>query len=543
MKRFIETPTKKIFDLIVVGGGITGAAVAYDAALRGLSVALVEKGDFGGATSAATSKMIHGGLRYLANGEFRLVRESLRERRILSNIAPNFVYPIPVLISNGNRSIKIGMFLYDILSFDKGWTWDDGKKLPCHHSLAASRVMALEPEIRKEVVKESVVYHDCLSIAPERLTLAFIRSAILCGAVVANYARAEGFLFSGGKKISGVHVTDLVNNRPVDLTGRLVVNCCGPWADILIRQLENEISDKRVRCSEGIHVITGKLVNHHIVSHITSENKHVFLVPWRNHTLIGTTDREYVGDPDDFRISAEAILSLIADANRLLNDKHAILREDVLFAYGGLRPLVEDQTTDVYHSSRRYEIYDHAADGLEGLITVEGGKYTTSRNLAEQVMKTVGKKLKHPLAKCRTGSSYLSGCEIGNMEGFIRRIIGENKDFDAKTVEWIGRNYGTHYGLILEMARKDKKLATPLNDDGEIPAQALYAVRNEMALTLGDILFRRTGIGTLGHPGQEALHAIVDTAASHLKWDSARKAREIESVEERYIFPGWPTDI
>ena len=537
MKRFIETPTKKTFDLIVVGGGITGAAVAYDAASRGLSVALVEKGDFGGATSAATSKMIHGGLRYLANGEFRLVRESLRERRILSNIAPNFVYPIPVLISNGNRSIRIGMFLYDLLSYDKGWTWDDSKKLPCHHSVAPSRVMALEPVIREEAIRDSVVYHDCLSIAPERLTLAFIRSAIWCGAAVANYTRADRFLFSGRKKISGVQVTDLANNRPVDLTGRLVVNCCGPWADLLIRQLEKEKSDKRVRRSEGIHVITGKLVNHHIVSHITSEKKHVFLVPWRNHTLIGTTDREYIGDPDDFRVSAEAIRSLIADANRLLSDKHAIRREDVLFAYGGLRPLVEDQTTDVYHSSRRYEIYDHAADGLEGLITVEGGKYTTSRNLAEQVMKTVGKKLQHPLGKCRTGSSYLAGCEIANMERFVRRITGENKDFDAKTVESLGRNYGTQYGCILDMARKDRRLAKPLNDDGEIAAQALYAVRNEMALTLGDILFRRTGIGTLGHPGQEALHAVADTAAACLGWDKARKTREIETAEARFVLP------
>ncbi len=177
----------------------------------------------------------------------------------------------------------------------------------------------------------------------------------------------------------------------------------------------------------------------------------------------------------------------------------------------------------MYHSSRRYEIYDHAADGLEGLITVEGGKYTTSRNLAEQVMKTVEKKLQHPLGKCRTGSSYLAGCEIADMERFIRRIIRENKDFDAKTVESLGRNYGAQYGRILEMARKDRRLAKPLNDDGEIAAQALYAVRNEMALTLGDILFRRTGIGTLGHPGKEALHAIADTAAACLGWDKREK--------------------
>ena len=537
MKRFIETLPEKRFDLIVVGGGITGAAVAYDAASRGLSVALVEKGDFGAATSAATSKMIHGGLRYLANREFRLVRESLRERRILENIAPNFVYPLPALISNGNRDIRIGMFIYDLFSFDKGWTWDESKKLPCHQSLSFSRVMALEPAIRKEAVRDSVVYYDCLSISPERLTLAFIRSAVRYGAVIANYAKAERFLFSGRKKISGVSVMDLAEDRPVDLTGRLVINCCGPWADILLEKVKNEKADKRVRRSEGIHIITRKLVNHYMVSHITSGGGHVFLIPWRNHTLIGTTDREYIGDPDDFRVSGEAISTLIGHANRLLNEENAIRREDVLFAYGGLRPLVEDRTTDVYHSSRKYEIYDHAADGLEGLITVEGGKYTTSRNLAEHVMKTIQKKLNRPLGKCRTGCSYLAGCEITDMEQFIQGIILENKDFKPETVASLGRNYGTEYGRILDMARKDRRLAKPLNADGEIPAQALFAIRNEMALTLGDILFRRTGIGTLGHPGKEALHTIADTAASCLKWDSARKGREIETVEERYILP------
>jgi glycerol-3-phosphate dehydrogenase len=537
MKRFIEKAPAKTFDLIIVGGGITGASVAYDAASRGLSVALVEKGDFGGATSAATSKMIHGGLRYLANKEFRLVRESLRERRILENIAPNFVYPTPALISNGSRDVRIGMFIYDLLSFDKGWTWDEGKKMPCHKALSFSRVTALEPAIRKEAIRDSVVYHDGISIAPERLTLAFLKSAVRCGALVANYARVDGFLFSGSKNISGVRVTDLAENRTIDLTGRLVVNCCGPWADILLGKLKNEKTDKRARRSEGIHVITRKLVNHHIVSYITPAGKHVFLIPWRNHTLIGTTDREYIGDPDDFRVSGDAISTLLGDANLLLNDKNAIRHKDVLFAYGGLRPLLEDQVADVYHSSRKYEVYDHGANGLEGLITVEGGKYTTSRKLAENVMKIVETKLKCELGKCRTGSSYLAGCEIRDMERFVQRIIMENDDFEPKTVEFLGRNYGTEYGRVLDIARRDRSLANPLDDDGEIAAQALFAIRNEMALTLGDILFRRTGIGTLGHPGKEVLQTITDVAATSLKWDHARKKREIETVEERFILP------
>jgi len=200
VKRFIESYDGQPFDLIVVGGGITGACVAYDAAGRGLKVALLEKKDFGWATSAATSKLIHGGLRYLANLEIGLVRESLRERRILENIAPNFVYPLPFLVPTyeGRKSnkwlIETGMILYDILSFDKGKTWDKAKKIPGHQSLSREEALREEPNLREEGLTGAAVYYDCQSICPERLTLAFVKSAEKSGAQVANRAEVTGFL-------------------------------------------------------------------------------------------------------------------------------------------------------------------------------------------------------------------------------------------------------------------------------------------------------------------------------------------------------------
>ncbi|MGB4269834.1 MAG: FAD-dependent oxidoreductase, partial [Spirochaetota bacterium] len=220
MKRFIEQDTKENFDCIVIGGGITGAAVAYEAASRGLNVALLEKNDFGWATSAATSKLIHGGLRYLNYFEFGLVRESLRERRILENIAPNLVYPFPFMIPNYNRLennrwvLKIGMILYDILSYDKGFTWDKSKKIPMHFTLSKEKALQEEPNIHPEGLTAATVYYDCQSIFPERLTLAFIKSAVEYGAKVANYAEVVNFSYTNNS-ITGVIVHDKLTNREV----------------------------------------------------------------------------------------------------------------------------------------------------------------------------------------------------------------------------------------------------------------------------------------------------------------------------------------
>ncbi len=218
MKRFIEEPGNYDYDIIIIGGGITGAAVAYEAASRGLKTALVEKKDFSCATSAATSKLIHGGLRYLANAEFGLVRESLKERRTLENIAPNFVYPIPMMMvhdtvcpKNNPLEIGIGLRIYDALSYDRNRTWDKSKKIPAHRRISSSEALVLEPGIFAQGIKSASVFYDCSNIFPERLTLAFIKSAVHHGAQVANYARVEGFITGSSGKVEGVKVNDLLN--------------------------------------------------------------------------------------------------------------------------------------------------------------------------------------------------------------------------------------------------------------------------------------------------------------------------------------------
>lgn len=536
MKRFIEDYRGEAFDLIVIGGGITGAAVAYDAASRGLSVALVEKNDFGWATSAATSKVIHGGLRYLKTYEFGLVRESLAERRIMENIAPNFVYPMRFMFTNPTPAMKIGLTLYDLIAFDKEFTWDKSKKIPNHYHLSRERVIEEEPNAKREGLKDARVYYDCLSICPERLTLAFIRSAVHYGARVSNYARVEDFSIEQGNRVTGIVVRDLMNDGVHVIKGRVTVNCTGPWADIVLKLAKKADASEKIRRSEGIHLIVKKLIKNHGVGTMTKKG-HFFLIPWRGHSLIGTTDKEYPGDPDSYHVTRQSIQELLDTVNKDFGNDDPIRYEDVLFAYGGLRPLIDAGATDVHTTTRKYEIYDHEGEGLSGLITVEGGKYTTSRNLARNVMKFVEKRLGRKLVGCRTHKQRLIGSEIDDIEKFIESVIRANKDFGVTTVEYLGRNYGTEYNSVLNLARKDPRLAETVNDDGEILAQAAYAVRNEMALTLGDILFRRTGIGTLGYPGKEVLTKVADITSQELGWSSEKKEKNILEAEKAFRLP------
>jgi glycerol-3-phosphate dehydrogenase len=539
LKRYIEERGPDKFDLVIVGGGITGAAVAYIAAARGLTVALFEKKDYGGATSAATSKLIHGGLRYLANGELKLVRESLRERRILGNIAPNFVYPLPFIMPMYKRwrgniwKMLIGMYLYDLLSYDKKDTWDRSKKLQNHRLINHRKTIRVEPNIRMENLRNAFYFFDYQSIFPERLTLAFIKSAAEYGASVSNYTSVEGFIFGEGKKITGVKVKDMFNGREKEVHADLVINCGGTWADkILGLAAGTDNLIHRVKRSEGIHIITKKIAGHHVVSLQKDDGGHMMIMPWREHSLIGTTDKEFLGDPDEYRVSMESIDEIIENVNTYYGRK--ISREDIIHAYGGLRPLVDDQTKGSYETSRKYEVYDNAADGIGGMITVEGGKYTTSRSLAREVLKMISEKLNRTLADSVSDNLYLSGCEIRDMKQFMIRQHLNYKDFSRSTVEYVSRNYGTESQVVFRLARSNPRFAEVVTHDGEILAEVVYAIQFESAKTLRDIMLRRTGIGTLGNPGNAVIDKIASLAAGMMGWSEKRKEEEIASLIKVY---------
>ena len=546
MKRFIEKYRGEEFDLIVIGGGITGATVAYEAASRGLSVALIEKSDFGSATSAATSKLIHGGLRYLSTYEFGLVRESLKERRVLTNIAPNFIHPVSFLFAVYKKDkvpnflMKIGMLLYELFSFDKNWLWDKSKKMPYHKSISPEQIIELFPNVLRDGLTGGQMYFDCSSHSPERFTLAFIKSAINYGASVANYAKVEDFIMEEGAKmktVKGVRIIDEISGEKHTINAKLVINCAGPWADILLDKVTKNGGSKELRRSEGIHFITKKLINKHVLSGSTALGKHFFLLPYRNYTLIGTTDKEFMGNPDEYKITKKAIEELLNDVNNSFGNSEKIKYEDIVYAYGGLRPLVEDQAEDVYHSSRKYEITDEKKNGIEGLITVEGGKFTTSRMLAEKTIDKALKILLLPKKKSISENNYLYPCNIDNFGEFVAKKQKQYAEFLPEQIEYLTKSYGTEIDEIFSIIRENESYKEKLNRDGENLAQVQFAIRNEMAVTLSDIMLRRTGLALLGHPGKETMESVAKLAAKELNWDDVRLANEIDKMEKILQIP------
>jgi len=296
-------------------------------------------------------------------------------------------------------------------------------------------------------------------------------------------------------------------------------------------------SKHQIRRSEGIHIVTHKPLSRHAVVMWTPSGRHFFMIPWRGLMLIGTTDKEYVGDPDAYRVTRASIEELIRDTNDSIGDGR-LRYEDLVFAYGGLRPLVDAQTEGTYASSRKYEIYDNAETGIQGLVTVEGGKYTTSRHLAVSVVKLLETKLGLPRKRSRTHKEYLAGCEIASVKRFMQRLDETYRlDFGPATREYVGMSYGTESAALFGLARGEKALGRVLNPEGQMLAAAAHAVRAEMARTLNDILFRRTGLGNVGHPGEDVLLRVSDLAARELGWDDSRRCAEMASAEQALKLP------
>ncbi|MFA6574769.1 MAG: glycerol-3-phosphate dehydrogenase/oxidase [Nocardioides sp.] len=523
VERFVEGPVRDSVsvDVLVIGGGITGAAVAHEATSRGFRVALVEASDYGGATSAATGKLIHGGLRYLKQLEVRLVRESLRERRYLSNIAPNLVDSYPIVMPDANLVAHLGLTAYDVLSFDRNRVMDPAKRIPRHRRLPGG----------------ALLYHDCLMISPERLTLAFVRSAAAAGALVANHARVEELL-TRGRDVVGARVRDELSGRTLEVRAAAVVNATGPWAfDTLAGTpaTRDAAGDPPAVRSEGIYLLTRQLTDV-MTLHVTPHG-HFSCAPWRGHSMIGPTEKAYRGAVSDWRLTRESVEEFLATINRAGLLPVTLGLADVEHAYGGLRPLTEAAGEDTYHASRASEVVDHAEHGVGGLLTAAGGKYTTSRGFAEQLMPLVARKVGRPAAPSRTATSPLHACQTGPIEAYVAASIARNRDFAPETVRYLARHHGTEHDAVLDLARAEPALAETVDADGELLAQVAVAVRHESARTLTDVLMRRTGIGTLGLPDDEVLEAVAGVAARELGWSDERRDAELAQAHQALALP------
>lgn len=553
MQRDLKKMSATDYDLVIVGGGVTGATTAWDASLRGLKVALLEKEDFAHATTSGSSKLVHGGLRYLVNGELKLVRESLRERRIWENIAPHMVHPLPFVLPTygyglkGGPVLSIGLAFYDLLSYDRNWVSDDDKKIPGFRSISKAKALELMPSLKREGLTGAKVYYDCQMFAPERLCLELIEGAVEYGADAANYAEVTSFeseTSNGrGNRITGVHVKDRATGESHLVKGRVTVNAAGPWADEMMRLGENGNPSRGLIRSKGIHIITREISGKHALAIQSDIGGHFFVIPWRGHTIIGTTDAVFDDEPDRVGVTESDIrdfLSVVNDGLPGLNLK----REDVQHFYVGIRPLIDHEPNstapkDSYKASREAEVCDHKKlNGIDGFISALGGKWTTSRHLAEQIVDMAAAKLARR-TKCETHCTPVYGGEIGRLKSFITRTEKRHGELPRDVIENLIHFYGSRVDEVLATANEKPGERAELmrRIDAESPVlgvQIVHAIRHEMATHLSDVLFRRTGLGTLGHPGVPAVNRVVELMARELGWNETTIANEIADANRLF---------
>lgn len=573
MQRDLHAMSATDYDLVIVGGGITGASIAWDASLRGLKVALLEKDDFAHATTSGSSKLVHGGLRYLVNGELKLVRESLRERRIWENVAPHMVHPLPFVLPTYGWGMKgpivlgIGLALYDLLSFDRNWLSDDDKKLPGFRRVSKGKALDLMPSLRRENLTGAMIYYDCQMFAPERLCLECIEGAVEQGADVANYAEVTGFeteaAMGRGVRVTGVHVTDRMTGGSVTVRGRVIVNAAGPWADKTMA-MADETPARRLIRSKGIHIITRDISGDNALAIQSAIGGHFFVIPWRGRTIIGTTDTVFEDDPDELGVTEKDITDFLAVVNDGLPGLN-LKREDVIHFYAGIRPLVDTtpkevpgvemgesaqeaekkaEKKDSYNASRAAEVYDHGTEeAIDGLISAIGGKWTTSRHLAEQVVDLSLRKLgKH--ARCETHCTPVYGGDIARLKTYVARARKRHAHLAPDVVENLVDFYGSRIDEVLATAderqgERETLLRRLGPENATIGVQVVHAVRHEMALHLEDVVFRRTGLGTAGHPGVAVIGQAAELMRRELGWDETTLAREIAETTRQFdTMPG-----
>jgi glycerol-3-phosphate dehydrogenase len=522
------------FDLLVVGGGITGAGVALDAAARGLKTALVERGDFAGGTSSKSSKLVHGGLRYLQQREVRLVYENLAERQRLLHNAPHLVTPMPFLIplfgSDGvvnrtvSRAYSSALWLYDLTGGLR-----IGRR---HRRIGVEEALAHVPTLRTDRLVAGFIYYDART-DDARLTLTIARTAVLDhGAVVANYAPVTALRKDDGR-VCGARL-DVDGAEPVDVRASAVVNATGVWADD-VRALDEGAHPRSIRPAKGVHVTVGRdklPCDIAAVLPVPSDRRSVFVVPWGDDVYVGTTDTDYSGPLDDPRCEAEDVEYVLRAVNSWVT--RPLSPADVTGVWAGLRPLLADhggrrplraRTADL---SRRHQV----SVSPSGVVSVTGGKLTTYRKMASDTVDEVVGLLGRGRRRSPTASMPLRGT-AGTAE-LRDDAAAERLGVDQAVVEHLVGRYGGEARTVLAMVRSDPAMGAPLVAGlPYLRAEAVYAARYEMAHTLEDVLSRRTR-ATL-HDQEAAAGAASDVAglvAPELGWTSAEADRQISAFRE-----------
>jgi glycerol-3-phosphate dehydrogenase len=541
------------FDLMIIGGGINGAGAAQDAALRGLKVLLIDKGDFcGGATSWST-RLVHGGLRYLEYGEFRLVRESLREREILLKIAPHLVRPLLLTIplyadrSRPTWKVRAGMALYDLLSYDK--------TLPNHQMLSAKIFQQLFREVAAENIAGAAQYYDSQVAYAERLALENLLDAAAHGAVVCNYTEAIELHLSNHQITAITCLDHITGKRFICSINGLVVNTAGPWVDQVLQRGQQHGQpcsigvEPKIGPTKGSHIVVapfpGMPMDSALYVEAKSDGRPFFIVPWLGYVLIGTTDLRYQGDLDRIKASNDEIDYLIHETNLIIPTAQ-LSRQAVKFTYSGVRPLPYAEGKQPASITRSHILYDHSIDGVTNLISLIGGKITTYRQVGKEIADRVYQHRSQTPPPCQTQIQSLPGALLPQDDRITAMLAQYGDRLSYQTLHYLFGIYGVRTLDLLKLIDESPELAESITlGHPGIRAQIVFAVRSEYAKTLVDILYRRTMLVIATDYGLAILPMVVETLQKHCGWEQVqcdRAVKEFQTFMRDHCIPDYALD-
>ncbi len=531
------------FDLVVVGAGFYGAIAAWDATLRGLSVALIDQGDFGAATSFNNLKTLHGGLRSLQAANLRQMRLFIRERRALARVAPHLVRPLPFVVptyrqlSRSSPLMRTALLINDLVSRDRhAGLSDPALHLPPGAVVSRDECLRLNPVIDPAEVTGGAVWYDYQMHNTDRMTLSFVLSAAAGGAVAANYVRAVALLRDGGRA-AGVQVGDQLSGEAFDLRAHTVVNAAGPWATAWLSQVAPGAVSPAPRLSRAMNLVTRRVVGTTHACGGLAQGRYLFLVPWRGGSLLGTSHDAHAGSPDQLAVTRADVESFLRDGREAF-PRAALDRGDVRLVHRGLLPMLAGGGTHV-RLLRESTVVNHSAHGVPGLISIFGVRYTTARATAERAIDEVFGDRGVDAPPCRTAETAVSGGAITDKESFVREALADGTANMPREMRGrLALTYGTDRRRVASLLEHSPGLAATLGGECAVSlAEIVHAVRHESAVKLSDALIRRTEAGSAGHPGAGALAAAAAVMAAELGWSDERVRAEVAEVEAFYRLP------
>ena len=535
MRRDPDRLTQPTFDLLVVGGGVYGLTIAYDAAQRGAAVALVERDDFGSGSSFNHLRTIHGGLRYLQHLDVARARESLRERRTLARIAPHalvplaFALPLYRSVTRGRLAMRAGFLADRIVA--AGRNRDVPPTLHLRAGRVVSRLHATEhfPGLRRRGMTGAAVWYDYVAPEADRLTFSWALAAAAHGAVLANHVEAVS-VAKEGRRVAGVSCVDRLSGRTIDVAARIVVNATGGAIDGLLASIGISTG---ISMLKAMNLVTTRDAGDAALGGRSGSGRNLFLVPWRRRALFGTWESRTVCTPDQPNPTEQEVASFITELNEAFPALD-LQRSDVSLVHRGVVPAAKRSSGVALEG--RPQIRDHAGDGVEGLFSVAGTKYTTARAVAQDVVDTVVRKLTGNYAPCRTAATPLPG---GHVRDVALAIAEARRDYDdllpSDTIPHLVAGYGSAYREVADLARSHPEWSARLAKDSPVVgAELIWAVRHEMALTLCDAVLRRTPLGALGYPGDAAVTQAASMVGRELGWSDEHQRAEIAALRAVY---------